>query len=444
MNLTIQTTTPALCKKEIGEDKITIDEINLDDEEYEKDDKINPSITISNNGEDDLEITVEAYLYDINDKKDLISTNLTNTVSAGDSESYDLELITPAIKESRFKLYFKVYQKDEERDICLQEGKDIKIVSSIPEDFIAITNTKITKKLQEDQVITLKINNEYHDLEVLQVYTDKVKVEISSDPIEVVLDVAQTKEIDVNGDGINDLSITLDLIKDKKASLSFKLADGGTITPPPEAECTNGQTQECGTDIGICKKGTQTCINEQWTLCNDIKPTQETCNDNLDNDCNGKTDCSDDSCLNEPECKIEGGEDTDNDGLPDKWELKYFGNLRQGPDDDSDGDGFSNIDEYSKDTNPKDSSDFPKKDSNLIIIVTIVAVLGIAGFLVWKFTRKKPGTGINSNVSSGVNPALTNYIKSALQQGYNKQQIRSILLKKNWTSKDIEDAFKNI
>ena len=38
--------------------------------------------------------------------------------------------------------------------------------------------------------------------------------------------------------------------------------------------------------------------------------------------------------------------DTDGDGLPDSWEIQYFGNLSQGPNGDPDGDGKSNMTEY--------------------------------------------------------------------------------------------------
>lgn len=51
--------------------------------------------------------------------------------------------------------------------------------------------------------------------------------------------------------------------------------------------------------------------------------------------------------------------DTDADGLPDAWEIHYFGNLDQGPLDDFDGDGVSNLAEYQADTDPTDPSDFP-------------------------------------------------------------------------------------
>ena len=46
--------------------------------------------------------------------------------------------------------------------------------------------------------------------------------------------------------------------------------------------------------------------------------------------------------------------DTDLDGLPDAWEMRYFGNLGFGPGDDPDRDGISNLQEFYLGTSPAD------------------------------------------------------------------------------------------
>jgi hypothetical protein len=47
-----------------------------------------------------------------------------------------------------------------------------------------------------------------------------------------------------------------------------------------------------------------------------------------------------------------GAVDSDGDGLPDAWELQYFGNLNQTANGDPDGDGLTNLQEYQQGRNP--------------------------------------------------------------------------------------------
>lgn len=78
--------------------------------------------------------------------------------------------------------------------------------------------------------------------------------------------------------------------------------------------CTPGDTRSCydgpaGTDgVGICHAGTQTCdLNGAWAPCmGQVTPGSEPghCADNLDNDCNGKTDCAQFNCLFDPHCQV--------------------------------------------------------------------------------------------------------------------------------------------
>ncbi len=62
--------------------------------------------------------------------------------------------------------------------------------------------------------------------------------------------------------------------------------------------------------------------------------------------------------------------DDDGDGLPDWWEIKYFGSLTQGPNGDYDGDGVSNLNEYLEGTNPADRNSFRPR-------LTVLATNGV-------------------------------------------------------------------
>jgi len=54
--------------------------------------------------------------------------------------------------------------------------------------------------------------------------------------------------------------------------------------------CINGEIKSCGSSIGECQPGNQTCSGNQWGTCiGGVGPSPEIC-DGLDNDCDGGTD----------------------------------------------------------------------------------------------------------------------------------------------------------
>ncbi len=70
----------------------------------------------------------------------------------------------------------------------------------------------------------------------------------------------------------------------KEAVLVFLLLVSSIIV----YACVSGETKECGSDVGECRKGTQNCVSEVWSSCvGSVGPKEEACFDNLDNNCNG-------------------------------------------------------------------------------------------------------------------------------------------------------------
>jgi hypothetical protein len=93
-------------------------------------------------------------------------------------------------------------------------------------------------------------------------------------------------------------------------------------------ECTIGTFRSCGTDMGPCVVGTQTCLDNgfglgQWSDCGGtyVGPTPEVCGDGIDNNCDGFIDngCTTPICTTPGSPEIcDNGLDDDCDGLVDE------------------------------------------------------------------------------------------------------------------------------
>ncbi|MEZ4464274.1 MAG: MopE-related protein [bacterium] len=67
--------------------------------------------------------------------------------------------------------------------------------------------------------------------------------------------------------------------------------------------CEAGAVQPCGTDVGQCQRGSQTCVAGRWSACDGaIEPAMEAC-DGTDNDCDGQSD----EDLSAPPCALQRG-----------------------------------------------------------------------------------------------------------------------------------------
>jgi len=59
----------------------------------------------------------------------------------------------------------------------------------------------------------------------------------------------------------------------------------------PGCDCINGTTQSCGTDVGACELGSQTCANGAWSTCTGgVTPIAEICGNQTDDNCDSVVD----------------------------------------------------------------------------------------------------------------------------------------------------------
>lgn len=75
------------------------------------------------------------------------------------------------------------------------------------------------------------------------------------------------------------------------------ISDGLGYTVNGVGACVEGQTRACGTDVGECTSGVETCnAAGSWGACSGVPPVTELCSNSLDDDCDGMTDGADPDC----------------------------------------------------------------------------------------------------------------------------------------------------
>lgn len=112
--------------------------------------------------------------------------------------------------------------------------------------------------------------------------------------------------------------------------------------------------------------------------------------------------------------------DTDNDGLLDAWEMQYFGSLNQGPNDDPDGDGLTNLQEFMEKTDPTVTNPAPTvvngtlaRAGNAQNGITWTGVIGAARYnLYWSLSP-----GVTKSTGTKISGVTTPYIHGGLVNG---------------------------
>ena len=102
----------------------------------------------------------------------------------------------------------------------------------------------------KDDKAVYEFAGENHSIKVVQVTNTTVTLTIASTPYNITLSIGETKNIDLDGDGTNDLAITLNSISNLVANLTFKSLVPAAVPAPAETTPPTPSTPEAPTVTG--------------------------------------------------------------------------------------------------------------------------------------------------------------------------------------------------
>jgi len=103
--------------------------------------------------------------------------------------------------------------------------------------------------LRQSQRATLAVGDDAHTLTLVKLTDSEATVKIASTPTEFTLVVGESKDVNVTGDGINDIVVVLDKIEDLKAYLTVTLA----ALPPEKDETEVGWKEGVKEELWVWK-----------------------------------------------------------------------------------------------------------------------------------------------------------------------------------------------
>ena len=162
-------------------------------------------------------------------------------------------------------------------------------------------------------------------------------------------------------------------------------------------DCTS---RNCNTKTNTCRAASCTNNKEdgQETDVDCGGPSCSGCG--LDKTCKTNQDCAQEFVCSNSTCLLSPDLDTDNDGLPDRWERKHSGSRTEmEPFQDPDGDTFTNLEEYEAGTDPNNSNSKPERvESNAasyvmmgLGFVLIATGIGLLAYEAQNASQTTPG-----------------------------------------------------
>ncbi|MAG20524.1 hypothetical protein CL618_03775 [archaeon] len=163
-----------------------------DGDEFKPGEKIEVKIEVSNNDNDDVDVVVEAVLYDKEKGKVLDRAEMEDNIDEDDEMDFELELMVPYDVEassSRYAIFLKAYEDGDEDVNCGSELIDIEVDKESHEIAIETFNLNPSTAICGDTVsATVKLFNigEKDEDDVIVTLIDPdLGVEVSSEEFEI-------------------------------------------------------------------------------------------------------------------------------------------------------------------------------------------------------------------------------------------------------------------
>jgi len=259
---------PVYCPSNATSGPITVN-VNTDIENtvYNSGEVLNLNFEISNIlAGQDIEIIYETILYNLNTQTQIF--NVSQVASILDTQEFTSSLILPSSTEQdKFRIYFKVYNPLDEAGTCILKKYDLSMnsITVNPDSFdFDFRNSRVQRfsiALGEFKTFTLD-GLEGHIIQANE-FSDNNLFTFSSEPQNVSLNVGDINEIDLDGDGTNDISLNV-------VGVQENLAEVELIMLNSVVSCSTGDIRACGANGA----GIQLCINNAWTEC-DVEEISE-------------------------------------------------------------------------------------------------------------------------------------------------------------------------
>jgi hypothetical protein len=109
-----------------------------------------------------------------------------------------------------------------------------------------LTTDGLARLMSETAIVLITINGVKHSFTVNEVGEGYVMLGVASEPFEVRINEQETKDIDVDGDNMNDITVNLNMIYKNKADLVFTLLSTPTVVP-----VVPGESADVGDGVGV-------------------------------------------------------------------------------------------------------------------------------------------------------------------------------------------------